>query len=177
MIYIITPCSRPENIPVIAKTIPPECKWVIVHDHKAPVAPIDNATLLVCEDTGPVGTLARNYALDKLPLTDEDFVLFHDDDNIINPNWYNTVSKYLHEDFSIMTWGQIHKDGRERLPALEQPKAYSIDTASYMIRWKYNKDVRHELVYHHDGLYAEACAKNGPVLCIKENLAYYNYLR
>jgi len=176
-LYVITPCSRPENIPEIAKTIPPECKWIIVHDNKTHVIPPDNATLLVCEDTGHSGTLARNYALDKLSFTDEDFILFHDDDNIIHPNWYNSISKYLNEDFSIITWGQINKENQLRLLPTKNPTIGNIDTASFLVRWKYNKDVRHELVYWHDGLYAEACAKNGEVLCINECLCYYNYLR
>jgi hypothetical protein len=148
-----------------------------VHDNRVEIPDAYSATILKCDDTGKVGVKAQNYALDNLPLTDEDYIMLLDDDNIIHPKWYSIISKLLHLDFSIMTWGQLNKDGRERLPALEQPRVNSIDTASYMIKWKYNKDVRHELVYHHDGLYAEACAKNGPVLCIKENLAYYNYLR
>ena len=177
MIYIITPCSRPENLEEISKTIHPLCKWIVVHDNTKPVVPINNATFLVCEDTGYVGTKARNYALDNLPLTDDDFILFHDDDNIIHPNWYDTVSKFLKYDFSILTWGQINRNGIIRLLPTESPKIGNIDTASFLIRWKYNKNVRHELLYFHDGVYSEACSQNGPVLCISDFLCYYNYLR
>lgn len=177
MIYIITPCSRPENLAQISKTIPAECKWIVVHDNKKSIVPPSNARLLLCEDTGPVGTIARNYALDSLPLIDDDFILFHDDDNIIHPRWYSEVIKYLNEDFSLITWGQIYKNLNTRLLPTAHPQTNNIDTASFLVRWKYNKNVRHELVYYHDGLYAEACAKNGKVLCLNDYLCYYNYLR
>ena len=176
MLYIITPCSRPENIPAISKTIPLECKWVIVHDNKTPVNPIDNATLLVCEETGIVGTKARNYALDNLSLKDEDLILFHDDDNIIHPGWYDTIQKYLNQDFSIITWGQLNKDNSKRLSPTNSPSVGNIDTASFLISWKYNKKVKHQEIYEHDGIYASECSKNGEVLCINEFLCYYNYL-
>lgn len=177
MIYIITPCSRPENLEEISKTIPPECKWVVVHDNTKPVPLLDNATFLVCDDTGPFGTKARNHALDFLPLKDDDFILYHDDDNIIHPKWYSTIYKYLDYNFSILTWGQLNKNNIIRLSPTESPQVENIDSASFLVSWKYNKDIRHELVYVHDGLYAEACGKNGPVLCINDFLCYYNYLR
>lgn len=177
MIYIITPCSRPENLESISRTIPQECRWIVVHDLKTHIDPPQNATLLECEDTGPVGTVARNYALDNLPLTDEDFILFHDDDNLIHHRWYDEISKHLDKDFSIMTWGQIDKNKNIRLLPTPYPCTGNIDTASFLVSWKYNKNVRHELVYWHDGLYAQACSKNGPVLCINDYLCYYNYLR
>jgi hypothetical protein len=193
MIYIITPCSRPENLAAISKTIPSECKWIVVHDNKKTagktkmnedfiflnqdISTIYNAIFLVCEDTGPVGTKARNYALDTLSLQDDDFILFHDDDNIIHPKWYETISQYLENDFSIMTWGQINKHRRVRLSPTKYPRVGQIDTACFLVRWKYNKRVRHGFFYEHDGVYAEDCAKNGRVLCINDYLCYYNYLR
>lgn len=177
MIYIITPCSRPENLEQISKTIPQECKWVVVHDNKKPAPNINNATFLVCDDTGIVGTKAQNFALDNLPLNDEDIVYLLDDDNIIHPRWYKTVSNWLNYDFSIMTWGQLYKDGSLRLRPTNMPAPNRIDTACFMIKWKYNKNVRHEYVYHHDGIYAETCSFNGNTLCVDDYLAYYNYLR
>lgn len=177
MIYIITPCSRPENLERISKTIPPECTWVVVHDNKIQSPKIEKAMILKCEDTGIVGVSGQNYALDNLSLCDNDMILLHDDDNIIHPDWYNTVIEYLDKDFSIMTWGQLHKDGSIRLNPSLKPTVNHIDTACFMIKWSYNKNLRHEHVYHHDGLYAEACAKNGPVVCINKYLSFYNYLR
>jgi hypothetical protein len=149
----------------------------VVHDNALPVPQIDNATFLVCEDNGVSGTKARNYALDNLDLQDEDLVLFHDDDNIIHPEWYSTISKFINEDFSIITWGQLNKNNTIRLNPTPHPRVNHIDTACFLIKWKYNKDVRHQYFYHHDGLYSEECSKNGSVLCLDQYLCYYNYLR
>lgn len=176
MIYIITPCSRPQNLETISLTIPKECQWVIVYDDKVNIDQINNAIVMKCEDTGIVGTKGQNHALDNLLLTDDDFILLHDDDNIIHPDWHKNASRYLNDDFSIMTWGQLHKDGSRRLRPSINPTLNHIDTACFMISWKYNKHLRHQYCYDHDGRYAEACAKNGPVLCIDKYLSFYNYL-
>lgn len=179
MIYIITPCSRAENLEQISSTIPTECQWVIVYDDKVKILqPIKNAWLMKCHDTGMVGIKAQNFALDTLPLNDNDYILYHDDDNIIHHNLYPTISNFLNFDFSIMTWGQLLKNNTVRLPPVNKPEVGKIDTASFLISWKYNKNVRHKIgVYEHDGIYARDCAKNGPTLCINDYLCYYNYLR
>jgi hypothetical protein len=173
----VTACSRPENLEAISKTIPPQCKWVIVHDYNTVVPQQYNAIYFQCEDTGIVGTKAQNYALDHLPLNDEDYVLLHDDDNVIHERWYLTVENYLSQDFSILTWGQLHKNGQARLRPTARPSVNHIDTACFMISWKYNKHLRHKYEYAHDGMYSEACSKNGPVVCIDDYICYYNYLR
>lgn len=179
MLYIITACSRPENLEIMSKTIPEECKWIIVHDDRVAIPNnISNATILKCEDTGKVGVKAQNFALDNIQLTDDDFVMLLDDDNIIHPNWYSVISQLLHMDFSIMTWGQLHKNGSIRLEPQGNPRVGNIDTASFLVSWKYNKNVRHIVdLYEHDGVYAQACSKNGRILCVNGYLSYYNYLR
>jgi hypothetical protein len=178
MIYIITACSRPKNLETISQTIPRQCEWVVVHDNKTDIPFLDNAHILKCEDTGTIGIKAQNFALDNLSLKDEDFILLHDDDNIIHPNWYSTVSQLLEHDFSIMTWGQLNKDNSIRLTPQSCPKVGNIDTASFLVSWKYNKHLRHAVdIYEHDGLYAEQSALNGSVLRVDDYLCYYNYLR
>ena len=178
MIYIITPCSRPENLALISSTIPENCLWVIVHDHKTNIPQIDNAMTMKCDDTGKVGTKARNFALDNLSLSDDDHVLFHDDDNIIHDKLFPAVTQFLDYDISLMTWGQLHKDNSVRLQPQIHPRIGNVDTASFLVKWKYNSQVRHRTdIYEHDGAYAEECSLNGNVLCLKDYLCYYNYLR
>jgi hypothetical protein len=178
MIHIITPCSRPENLDFIAPTIPENCLWVIVHDNNVQLPRIQNAIIMKCEDTGKVGTKARNFALDNLNLPEDSHILFHDDDNIIHPNWFSTISQLLDYDFSLMTWGQLHKDNSVRLEPQIHPAVGNIDTASFLVKWKYNSRVRHRTdIYEHDGIYAQECANNGNILCVKDYLCYYNYLR
>lgn len=178
MLYIITPCSRPENLELILPSIPKECHWIISHDDKTQPQPFPNTTFINCKDTGKVGTKARNFVLDNFEFNDDDFIQFHDDDNIIHPKWFPTIQQYLNYEFSIISWGQLNKDGTIRLQPSPKISTGAIDTASYTVSWKYNKNVRHRTdVYEHDGIYAEECAKNGRVLTIYDYLCYYNYLR
>lgn len=178
MLYIITPCSRPENLPTIYSTIPKESIWIIAHDDKTTPLDLPRTLFMKCDDLGLVGTKGRNYILDNFNFNDDDLILFHDDDNIIHPRLYSTVSKYFSEDFSMICWGQLKKDNNIRLFPPEQIKIGSIDTACFLIKWKYNKNIRHvTYIYEHDGIYAQQCANTGPVIKINDYLAYYNYLR
>lgn len=177
MLYIITPCSRPENIEIISSTIPVKARWIVCSD-----LILENTAksyiYLQCKETGQFGSKARNHVLDNFIFEDNDHILFHDDDNIIHHKLYSTISQYFDYDFSIMCWGQLNKDTTVRLEPSSSPKQYHIDTASYLIKWKYNKSVRHkENIYVHDGIYAEDCAKNGTVFKINDYLCYYNFLR
>lgn len=178
MIYIITACSRPQNLEKISETIPPQCSWIVVYDNKVSIPIPLNFTPLLCEDTGIVGVKAQNFALDTLPLKDDDFIFLLDDDTIVHKDWYSTIKDYLSLDFSILTWGQIRKSNRIYLKPTDSPAPGKIDTGSFLISWKYNKHVRHIVnKYQHDGIYARECSKNGPVICIDKYISYYNYLR
>jgi hypothetical protein len=84
----------------------------------------------------------------------------------------------LCSNYSIITWGQLNKDNSIRLHPQVAPKVGHIDTACFMVKWGINKYVRHLVnKYTHDGIYAEACSKNGDILVIDKYLSYYNYLR
>ena len=178
MLNIITPCSRPENLLAISATIPSEAKWIVCYDDRVSLPVVENAIFIKCPNTGPVGTLARNYVLDNFEFNNNDWILFHDDDNIIHPDLYSNIEQYLDSDYSMVYWGQKEKNSKIRLhldyliPSIER-----IDTACFMINWKYNSTVRHEQVYCHDGIYASQCSKNGPIIKLNKYLCYYNYLR
>lgn len=177
MIYIITPCSRPGNLPLMADSIPTECSWVIsfdasVHEHFYP-----NAINFYCPETGASGNHARNFALDSLKLEDDDWVYILDDDNIVHPRWYEVIKQHMHLDVPMLTWGQVHKDGNPRLRPTGDPRVGNIDTACYMVRGYVMRNTRFPLEYTADGMLAEQIARNLGVHTINDYLAYYNYLR
>lgn len=174
MLHIVTPCSRPENLDTISKTIPVECNWVILHEDNIKVP--DNGFLLKCDNTGPWGHAGRNFFLDNFQLNDDDWIYCLDDDNIIHPNFFNTVQEYLTHDYSIIHWGQLDKNSEHRLdPFIGIDR---IDTACYMYKWKYNKNTRyHANKYNADGFFAIDCSSKGPILTVNGYLCYYNYLR
>lgn len=185
MLKIITPCSRPSNLTHIFKTIPEDSEWIICCDNEnySNITQQDllhtrkNIKILKCPTTGFCGIEARNYALDNINFCDNDFILNHDDDNIIHEDLFSHIFDVLSSNHSIVTWGQLDKNKKIRLRPTAKPKACRIDTACYMIQWGINKHVRHVVGnYTHDGIYAEECAKNGSILVIDKYLSYYNYL-
>lgn len=177
MLYIITPCSRPENLEQISKTIPKFATWVVLHEPTIKAPKLDNALFIQCPKTGFVGADGRNYFVEKFHLNDEDWIYSLDDDNIIHPS-FSLIENMLDDDFSLIYWGQLNKNDSIRLKPLDQIILNTIDTACYVSKWKYNKRARYDTTaYNYDGLYAIECAKNGPILKLNNYLCYYNYLR
>lgn len=180
MIHIITPCARPENLHVMKSTVPASCSWVIVLDQSVTVLPnLDgiNATVYQSPHTGVAGHPNRNFALDHLQFSDLDWIYFLDDDNIMHPNWYERVLEFQDEQFNMISWGQVWKNGSLRLAPTLYPRVGTIDMASYMVRGRLMKRLRFAMDYCADGILAEQAASYGGYLCLNEPLCYYNYLR
>jgi|694.fasta_scaffold04147_13 hypothetical protein len=181
MLHIITPCSRPFNLLKILDTIPTKANWIICYDNKhgdLPIQSHNNIEILNCVDTGAYGVKARNHVLDNYSFNDNDSILFHDDDNIIHPDLYTEIQPLLDNDYSMICWGQLNSDNSIRLyPPRKRPRIYWIDTASYLIKWRYNKNIRHIEKYTSDGYYAQACYDKTKTIRINKFLSYYNYLR
>ena len=183
MIYIITPCTRPFNLPIMLNSMPRDgVKWVIAFDNsvKAPT-PIDGAINLHCEETGHFGNPARNAALEYLAdntiPSDDDWIYVLDDDNILHPDWYENIKDHL-EDNQMIHWGQCWFNHSNRIPIAEKPIAGKVDTAQYMVRWSVAKDIRFRNVYEADGFFAEDCFNAaGSSFAIGKDLGYYNFLR
>jgi hypothetical protein len=181
MLHIVTPCSRPFNLLKILDTIPSEAKWIICYDNKhgdLPIKSHNNIEILNCIDTGAYGVKARNHVLDNYSFNDNDSILFHDDDNIIHPDLYAEIQPLLDNDFSMICWGQLNPDNSMRLyPPRKRPRMHRIDTASYLIKWGYNKNIRHVEGLGHDCHYAKDCYNKTKTIRINKFLSYYNYLR
>lgn len=179
MIHILTPCHRPENLDNISKTIPKECNWIIVFDSMVDNPPVvDGAVCMNSNMTGGFGSHNRNYAFDNFPFEDNDWIFWLDSDNIVHPSWYDRVKEFVDsdDDVCMVTWNQVNRNLDIRLSATTEPMVGGIDSASFMCKWKYVKDIRCTDSYFHDGEYAVACAERGKVIAIQENLSYYNYL-
>lgn len=164
---IITPCSRPELLKEIKKTIPKECNWIIVYDLGLEPENIGDVEIKSV-DKSIFGNNLRNIGLD---ITSADWVYFLDDDNIIHPDWWDTVKELEVDDHEMINWGQLLKDDSVRLLPARNPKVGNIDTACFMVkntekRWNENE-------YVADGLFASI---HKPYI-INEYICYYNYLR
>jgi glycosyltransferase involved in cell wall biosynthesis len=181
-VFIVTPSRRPFNAQLIANTIPQECEWVVVLDKTVKNEhQIENAITIKSNETGFWGNPNRNigleYIKENLNPTDNDWIYILDDDNIIHPNWWNTVQSYSNTDAGILTWGQVWASGEPRTEPTDTPKIAKIDTSQYMVRWSIAKNLRFEHIYEADGIYAEEAAKQGSVRKLDQYLGYYNFLR
>jgi len=178
MVYIVTPCSRPENLLQIKESIPEECKWIVAYDDSCNTEMmldgVINCTGLNIKNS-PYGHTIRNWVLDNYKFEDGDWIYYLDDDNIIKEDWYNHIVDYLNSDAAILTWGQLHGTGEERLDPNSNPEPFKIDTACFMVNWKHVKDIRWGVKSESDGQYAQDCAK-GRVIMIQHYLCYYNYI-
>ena len=178
MIHIITPCSRPDNLKVIAKSIPAECNWTVCLDASVTEVPVvTGATIIKSPYTGNSGNQVRNYALDSIEAKDSDWIYFLDDDNIVHPDWFKEVSTNTEKD-KMLVWGQILKKGNIRLEATSAPCIGNIDVSSFMVPWRILKNIRfHPSAYAADGILATKVFKLHGCHVIDKYLCYYNFLR
>jgi hypothetical protein len=177
MIHIITPCSRPENLEYLRESIPAECKWLVMLDYSTRKSNIPKGINVMRSNFGGAwGAPLRNAAIDYLQISasHNDYVYFLDDDNIIHPDWYQTV-KDCNEDF--VNWAQVFRNGEPRLRATESPRVGNIDTASFMVKIGAIGKSRFQMLYEADGLFAQEVYKKGTTRVINDYLCYYNYLR
>jgi tetratricopeptide (TPR) repeat protein len=181
-VFIITPCTRPFYLSKIKESIPEECEWVVVFDSKVKNNyQVENGIIIKSPNTGFRGYPNKNYGLEyiknNLNPSDNDWIIFLHDDNIIHPNWWDNIKNHLNTEYSIITWGQCFADETPKINPTDAPKVGNIDTSQYMVRWNIAKDLRFNTVFESDGIFAEEVANRGTVLSINEYLGYSNFLR
>jgi hypothetical protein len=121
-----------------------------------------------------MGNPLRNEFLDLYTesFTKEDWVYYLDDDNILHPKFLEEWSNLHSLDCSIVTWGQIG-----RLRPTDQPQVGNIDTACYMFKPYDLPNLRFEMAYEADGIFASEAARLGTLICVEQYLCYYNALQ
>lgn len=142
LLYIVTPCSRPDNLLAIRERLPSnqEWVWVIVYTVR-PLRRAFSSDPRVYEfwpgveanhedDPTTYGNLGRNFGL-GLVHDNISYIYFLDDDNIIHPKFWNFVYPVLlkgKNDF--ITFDQLHRPET----ILEGPLAilHMIDTAMFV---------------------------------------------
>ena len=200
MIHVITPCSRPENLPTILASIPSDCRWLIMMDASTrpyqesgafrrfldmvgalgrPRGPgLPEVSVCCSWWSGMFGNPCRNQALDELRAADDDWVHFLDDDNLIHPGWREGIGSHLSSESTMLAWGQLNRDGSVRLPPPSEIRLNHIDTAMFMVKWKALKAVRFRSNKRDaDGqLAVEVASRHGHKM-IDLPLCWYNALR
>lgn len=176
---IITPCSRPENLPTISQSIKesiPEGKyrWLVVFDaDEVPDEIPDNCEAYAIRNPqSSTGNAQRNHALD---LIEKGHIYFNDDDTVIHPELWEWVSGHY---VDFISFSQAHKEGGIRLKG-DDISVAKIDSHNFIVSTHIAKDVRFVLdKYEADGIFAEQCySKASTKVFIDKVLSIYNQLR
>jgi hypothetical protein len=174
---IITPCSRPENLHLISKSIniPKEnYRWIVVFDFdvlpEASLIPDNCEVFLHRNPYSIAGHSQRNFALD---LISSGYIYSNDDDTILHKDLWENI-KDLNDDF--ITFFQEDKSGKIRLTG--QVGVGKIDSHNFIV----NRDVVGETrfivhKYDADGYFATECYNKAKTkILIEKVLSTYNLL-
>lgn len=174
---IVTPCSRPENLEMIAKSInipSDNYRWIVVFDaNKIPEnIPVQCEPYAAKVKGSVFGHGQRNFALD---LIQEGHVYFNDDDTEINENLWENI-KNLNNDF--ISFGQLNKDGSLRLTGKNIELNY-IDSHNFIVSRECIDNTRWSISrYDADGVFAHDCyVKAKRKMYIPKPLSIYNSLK
>ena len=95
ILNIITPCSRPENLHLISKSIniPKEnYRWIVVFDFDElpdkELIPNNCEVYLHRDSDSTAGHAQRNYAID---LIEDGYVYSNDDDTLLHPELWENI--------------------------------------------------------------------------------------
>lgn len=175
---IITPCSRPQNLDVISKSINiprDQYRWIIVFDAiEVPENIPENCEAYAIKDVNSTsGNAQRNFALN---LVTHGHIYFNDDDTIMQPNLWDEIKD--EDDTDFISFQQINKDGSLRLEGLNVSVG-TIDSHNFIVSKKVMGDTRWVLSrYDADGVFARECfEKAKTILHISKILSVYNSLK
>ena len=174
LVNIITPCSRPENLEEIARSINfPKYRWIVVFDGPIPEnRPVQAECYSVVNKNSISGNAQRNFALD---LVEDGWIYFNDDDTVIHPDLWDAI-KDLDADFA--SFKQVFPSGVLRLEG-KSVTLNNIDSHNFIMdvsllgnsRWNLQR-------YDADGLFAHECwLKSRNYKYIDKVLSVYNALR
>lgn len=175
---IITPCSRPQNLETISKSINiprDQYRWIVVFDLlEKPENIPDNCEWYAIKDTNSTsGNAQRNFALN---LVTHGHIYFNDDDTVMHPDLWENIKDEDSTDF--ISFKQANKDGSIRLEGVNVSIG-TIDSHNFVTSVECMEDTRWVLDrYDADGVFARECfEKAKTILYISKILSVYNSLR
>lgn len=190
---IITPCSRPYNLPVIYKSICntkehfDSIEWIIVYDSEKKDERIkvyeDQVEIklfnYIRQEGDPMAALIRNVGLKQVT---GDLIIYLDDDNIVHPLLFQYIKKY-YEYGKILVFNCLNEDLSTRMQSINinELRLGYLDTAQFIIPSIY-KDIEwsKEEYYSDETPYLKAIInKYGKDVfkCINQVVTYRNYIK
>ena len=175
---IITPCSRPNNLPLLYESIEFSLikKWLIVYDSdEEKIQPKFNHTKISEWNenrTGFSGNTQRNRGIEE---TDNGLIYFLDDDNIMHPNFWNILPEFSENKINLF---EIDGHPCKQKLNLQHPGPGTFDTSMFCIDRKLIGEKRWlPHLYSADGVFVASINTNLNSLKIFDQTAsYYNYL-
>lgn len=185
MLTIITPCGRPENLPLLEKSLDLErVRWLIVYDTKnGPFTRrYDNPRITEIGHPTPPGGCAGHAQRNKgLAHVVEGFIYFLDDDTVMHPDFWKIFPQMKDEEH-FYTFDQQRWDEFVSVPGGtfkgNVPAVTKIDSAQYVVpRHMCGSFLEND--YRADGFFiADVNSKYpGAHTYIPVVAAYYNFLR
>ena len=178
LLNIITPCSRPENLHIISKSInipKDNYRWIVIYDGislpSADLIPENCEIDFYYDADSCFGHYQRNYGMD---LIKEGHIYFNDDDTTIHTDLWDNI-KDLENDF--ITFNQNDKNGGLRLEN-RGVAVGQIDSHNFIFDSKISEGIRFLNRYEADGIFAEQVFYNSKShINISKVLSIYNSLR
>lgn len=188
---IITPCTRPYNLPIIYKSLLDlngNIEWIIVFD-----GDVDNRIKQYEEKQVPIllfnkhreigdayAAMLRNIGINN---ASGDYLYYLDDDNLVHPLLYEKIlghTKYV--DYKMLIFNQFSTKGEKRIInfSIKNNKIGYIDTAQIIVssqcksRWDNSEKYVDEYPYI-TKLIQEIGVEN--ILWVDRCYSYRNYLR
>jgi glycosyl transferase family 2 len=196
---IITPVSRPENLPTIASSVfdplPRDIQltwWLILDTVKLPLQfNYPKTKVLQCDSRGRsiTGNIQRNYGLSAIRLQesttfnpDKSYVVFLDDDTIMHPDYYGILIETLDNKYSHAMVGNSQRaDGATTLFGRpENMRVGRVDTGMITLPFAMVKDNRWDpMDYCADGAFIkQVYVSNKDKFKFPDKVtSFYNYLR
>jgi glycosyltransferase involved in cell wall biosynthesis len=193
--HVITRCTRVENLLTIADSVYKEgvdVTWHVVFDTSvvkeieiALLGALYNAGAMLYFKEGAPGTYMypkMNELIKTFP--SEDYVTLIDDDNIVHPDYYDVITKYIKDNpnSDAFCYNQFvdKKDftGLEyRIVSTANVEVKGIDLAQYTVKVSTFSLCEFGAGYCGDGEFIQALHSLVPFTFIDKTLCYYNYLQ
>ncbi len=189
-IIIITPCSRPENLPKLLASINFPCRWVIVFDssvnyfaHCAKFADISWVHTMYKVSKPSWGKPQVNAALDLIQFFYSDaWIYVLDDDNIMHPDFFDKLNSWdnrmsLKMKDRAIVFGQLLPD--ESIRPQKNIFPGHIDQGQFLVHTSIIGNNRYiENCYEADGHFIDTLYKENKDLFVFSNhvISYYNFL-
>jgi len=187
-IYIVTPCCRPENLPLLndgveraRRRVP--VRWIVAFDGSKVPEDIDLSQLTIDEsvwfhpkDLGETagGAFVRNAAIAKVPEGDA-WVIMLDDDNLLSQEVVDAAAS-ADDDTDWIIPSRVMPSGQVEPPPFV-PEVGNIDTAQLVARKRVLGDSPFRIGYCADGVLAAEMERRGVSIWRRPDLSVtYNAL-